>query len=287
MRTWVVLIGVVAAGCVGKSQSKPEAATTAVLAKEIAAGKDKAKMTLVPAGEFCMGFDSWEPAKPAHRVSLKAFYIDTYEVTVAQYAEFLKEADQHAWCAPDEPLGKSHKPATWEDRRFNAPDQPVSGVDWFDAYAYAKWCGKRLPTEAEWERAARGDDGRIYPWGNAAAREGKLFRANCFFAQADEDGYFYPAPVGTLNLGASPYGVHDMAGNVLEWCLDWYGPYPTESKNIVKDPTGPASGTARVLRGGSWLHTAEDAKAYRRFAMAPTKRLSTVGFRCAMDPPSQ
>ncbi len=158
-------------------------------------GDEGAEMVLVPAGEFWMGSDDGDSnTKPRHRVILDAFSIDRQEVTNALYQRFMSATGRPA-------------PAAWNDSKYNAQQQPVVGVSWHDADAYCRWAGKRLPTEAEWEKAARGTDGRKYPWGD----QWDASRAN-----SDESRFGRPGEVGSHPTGASPYGAHDMAGNVRE-----------------------------------------------------------------------
>jgi len=155
-------------------------------------------MVLVPAGEFVMGSEAGPSERPVRRVFLDAYYIDTYEVTNGLYGKFLQAT-------------RRHEPRYWKDARVNDPNQPVVGVTWYDAEAYCHWSGKRLPTEAEWEKAARGTDGRISPWGNQwdSAR-----------ASTSDGGSGKLSPVGSYEAGKSPYGAYDMAGNVWEWVAD-------------------------------------------------------------------
>jgi formylglycine-generating enzyme required for sulfatase activity len=210
-------------------------------------------MVFVPAGEFLMGSaeadsDADEDEKPQRRVYLDAYWIDKYEVTNEQYGKFLAwimQSKDYSKCHPDEPANRDHTPGCWTSANLNGPKQPVEGVDWWDAYAYAAWAGKRLPTEAEWEKAARGTGGWKYPWGN------EWDGSKC---NTSDGGPGVTTPVGSYRGNVSPYGCHDMAGNVWEWCADWYdeGYYGT---GPVRNPTGPESGSVRVLRGGSWLRT--------------------------------
>ena len=219
-------------------------------------------MVLVPAGEFLMGSEGWYDTKPAHQVYLDAFYIDTYEVTNALYQKFAQTTGRQA-------------PPYWKDVKYNSPNQPVVGVTWDDAAAYCHWAHKRLPTEAEWEKAARGTDGRTYPWGNQWDKA----RAN-----SAGGGPGRPTPVGSYEGGKSPYGVYDMAGNVWEWVADWYDVnYYQTSPN--RNPRGPETGNTRVLRGGSWLIDNSDyfQCAYRS-NYRPTFRYENYGFRCARAP---
>jgi len=233
--------------------------------------KDLAPVVLVPAGPFIMGSNPGEGVPdeaPQRKVHLDAFTIDKYEVTVAQYADFLKKSG-------------SELPDYW-DRANQKEDanRPVVGVDWLEASEYCAFYGKRLPTEAQWEKAARGDDGRPYPWGNE--NPGPLF-AN--FASGTMFTYGESlSPVGSYEAGKSPYGVYDMVGNVWEWALDWYSEeyYKTASLN---NPTGPASGDFKVTRGGSWTRRIAVARVAGRGRMLPSQRSNFLGFRCAGEAP--
>lgn len=228
-------------------------------------GQDGASMVLVPGGSFTMGSDSTRPdEKPAHEVVLDAFYIDRYEVTNRLYGTFMEATGAHA-------------PVHWEDERVNAPDQPVVGVRWYDARAYCAWAGKRLPTEAEWEKAARGSDGRRYPWGDewggGRAHVGQDYRKSSA----------KPAPVGAYDKGQSPYGVYGMAGNVWEWVQDWYSP-EYYAKSPRRNPEGPPEGRYKVFRGGSWVLDARFARSAYRDKNEPGYRHDGLGFRCAKTP---
>ena len=164
------------------------------------------------------------------------------------------------------------KPSYWGKKRFGRPKQPVVGVSWHDAVAYCQWAGVRLPTEAEWEYAASGTDGRKYPWGNEAPDKTR--------AVIDISGVNRPASVGGLPQGASPFGALDMAGNVWEWCADWYGEdYYRQSP--AADPKGPAEGKYRVLRGGSWYFGPSFLRVAYRFSGTPDGRDNDGGFRAA------
>ncbi len=219
-------------------------------------GKDGAPMVLIPQGEFQMGSDTGEPDElPVHTVYLDAFYMDVYEVTNALYKKFIEATGY-------EP------PRYWADPRANAPDQPVVGVTWDDARAYCKWVGKRLPTEAEWEKAARGGlVGKKYPWGDVDSAIGRA----------------HPGVSGAYTVGSfapNGYGLYDTARNAWEWCADWYGEnYYSESPE--RDPSGPASGDARVLRGGSWFAGISDPlRVSYRYSFDPEHTSNLIGFRC-------
>lgn len=199
--------------------------------------------------------------KPQHTVYLDAFWIDRTEVTNAMYAQCVQ-------------TGKCSAPA--HSRRYGLPEyanHPALGVSWNQAQEYCAWAGRRLPTEAEWEKAARGTDGRLYPWGNDAPDASRL-NFNHLVDDTTEVGK-YPA-------GASPYGALDMAGNVWEWVADGYDEnYYAESP--AKNPTGGNSANQRVLRGGSWNNEAPNVRAANRFWAFPGRN-DTDGFRCARSP---
>jgi len=224
-------------------------------------------MVLVPAGEFTMGSPEGDPdEKPAHKVQISAFFMDKYEVTVKQYATFLQESG-------------GDRPAEWKMMNKTAnQNRPVMGVDWADAARYCKWAGKRLPTEAEWEKAARGTDGRLYPWGNDPPTP---LHAN--YGKKEWNNHEALVPVGTLEAGKSPYGIYDMAGNVWEWVSDWYdNDYYKQSPS--DSPTGPPTGGFKVIRGGSWNTSARNLRAADRYFDPPSFRSQYVpGFRCAKN----
>ncbi len=227
-----------------------------------AQGEDGAEMVLVPAGEFWMGSDDFPQEKPRHRVYLDAYSIDKYEVTNSLYKRFMEATGRKA-------------PDYWNDSTWNGPTQPVVGVSWHDAEAYCRWAGKRLPTEAEWEKAARGTDGRRYPWGD----QWDSSRAN-----SGESKIGKTVPVGSYPGGVSPYGAHDLAGNVWEWVADWYdADYYKQSP--VRNPTGPASGRDKVLRGGSWFKIPVMLRSAYRDHLWPDYWSKEFGFRCARGSP--
>lgn len=220
-------------------------------------------MAYIPAGEFIMGSNQrgvQPDEKPERRVFLKGYYIDITEVTNREYKKFLEAT-------------KRFPPDFMSDPDLNDPDQPVVGVSWEDAAAYTKWADKRLPTEAEWEKAARGDTGLKYPFGNHYKEKyaNKLEKT---------DGYAYTAPVNKFPNGKSPYGLLNMAGNVREWCADWYQvDYHTSTPK--KNPRGSKTGDYKVIKGGSWEDTAENLRTTKRSHNFPTSTDYKTGFRCA------
>jgi formylglycine-generating enzyme required for sulfatase activity len=229
-------------------------------------GTQEAPMTLVPAGEFMMGSNLADDERPAHHVYLNAFYMDKYEVTVGQYAKYLEVTDME-------------EPPDWHI--MNQPQhqkRPVVNVDWEDAVMYCKWAGKRLPTEAEWEKAARGTDGRIYPWGNEVPT-----RLHANYGRKEWNNHLALVPVGSFEEGRSSYGIYDMAGNAWEWVSDWYD-YDYYKNSPRRNPTGPTTGEDKVVRGGSWLYVPEFLRSAHRFAAQPTNRHFGYGFRCAKTP---
>ncbi len=224
---------------------------------------------------------------PSRQVCLNGFYIDKNEVTNAQFKKFVdatgyvteaeKSSNARTWRHPNGP----------ESNADNMANYPVVCVSWNDANAYARWAGKRLPTEAEWEKTARGTDGRIYPWGNASPTAALV---NVADKSADlkwsntslDDTHKTAAPVGSFPGGKSVYGANDMAGNVSEWCYDWWNKdyYKT---GPLQNPFGPQTGEFRVVRGGSWFSGAEAARTAQRMYMRPESSSAAIGFRCVKD----
>ena len=235
--------------------------------RDAAAQGDDSPTAVIPAGEFWMGVDGMiglEDEKPRHKVWLDSYSMDLYEVTVARYARFLAATHREL-------------PSYWETvKRAEHGERPVIGVTWDDAEAFCTWARKRLPTEAEWEKAARGTDERPYPWGNMKPTPDL---AN--YALGARFSYSQVLmPVGKYDKAKSPYGLFDMGGNVWEWTQDWYdGAY--YEKSPEKNPAGPEQGQFKVLRGGSWSDMAKYMLTYGRFKLLPTTRNSYTGFRCA------
>ena len=249
-------------------------------------------MIMVREAEFQMGSDSEDAAeneKPVHTVFVDTFFMDTHEVTVGEYKQFVEAT--------------GHREPEWGEIALYAPtDQhPIVYVSWYDAMSFAKWVGKRLPTEAEWEKAARGGSvSRTYPWGNISP-DGK----QCNFADKNltqywwvdkeaDDGYPFTAPVGTYP--ENRFGLFDMSGNVLEWCLDEFDnefyaistkDNPISGQNTIQEISEDYETVQsnRVLRGGSWIVTAKNVRNSTRFFLPPESKNNTVGFRCVMDLP--
>ena len=229
-------------------------------------------LVYVPSGSFLMGtvptpYRKTDHEEPQREVTLDAFYIGKLPVTNTQYSRFLEAKG-------------GHSPRFHDDPRFNAPDCPVVGVSWYDALGYLTWLNEltnrsyRLPTEAEWEKASRGTDGRIYPWGdvwdvsNGNFGEIRLKRTT---------------PVGSYPGGVSPYGCLDMGGNVYEWCNDWFHP-ETYKYSPAVNPGGAADGRRKVIRGGSWVPRGEfAARCANRAAYEPTEKVHNVGLRIVIS----
>ena len=252
--------------------------------KTITTSKDNAVMVYVPAGEFLMGSSDediehfkqelfplrdsarYDNERPQRTVYVDAFYIDKFEVTNQQYKQFLSET--------------GYKPEHYLDRPpYNTPNFPAVVLKWEDAVAYTVWAGKRLPTEAEWEKAARGTDGRHWPWGD----EWDDTKLSGNDGRGHRDGYKETAPIGQFPQGASPYGAHDMAGNLWEWVADWYDPNYYRNSPTNVNPTGPESGDGHVLKGGGWAENHDFTRCASRLGGEPGSLLR--GFRCVIDTP--
>jgi formylglycine-generating enzyme required for sulfatase activity len=226
------------------------------------------EMVTIPAGPFVRGTTSGGfDEQPQRTIYVDTFSIDRYEVTNHQYQQFVA-ATGHRKAGPPSRYAKSIG-------RMRGTNQPVVYVSWDDATDYCRWKGKRLPTEAEWEKAMRGTDARLWPWGNEEKPNG----ANWARVQ---DGYEVSARVGSFSTDKSPYGVMDGAGNVMEWVADWYQEtYYKEAPD--KDPPSPEFGTFRVMRGGGYTTTGGDVRITSRSKMVPDFRDETIGFRCAIS----
>jgi formylglycine-generating enzyme required for sulfatase activity len=240
----------------------------------------------IPAGEFLMGSpgnDSLAPPneKPQHTVYLDEYWIDRTEVTNGMYALCVAAGA----CQHINDMSSYTQSSYYGNSQFD--NYPVIKVSWNDAQAYCVWTGRRLPTEAEWEKAARGTDGRVYPWGNEGVAGNLLNFADVNLDGSDSDksvndGYADTAPVGNYLDGASPYGALDMAGNVAEWVADWYDEnYYANSSS--QNPSGPSNGISRVFRNGSWSQDSWVLRtAFRNDGtFRPGAQLDYVGFRCA------
>ncbi len=246
-------------------------------ALEARASGDSEEMVLIPAGPFIMGSrqslvelnpvdllntdrHALGPEDPAHETILDDYYIDRFEVTNGDYMKFVEASG-------------AAKPRTHDNPDFNDPRQPVAGVNWKEANAYCEWRGKRLPSEAEWEKAGRGKRPVKYPWGNEAPESSRL--------NYNEE-LNKTTPVGSYEAGKSDYGVHDLSGNVAEWTNDWHLPeyYLFSPK---ENPPGPEKGQYKVLRGGNWRNNADDVRLTYRNATIPSLRNLGVGFRCAKN----
>ena len=258
----------------------------------------------IPEGEFLMGStpeeakSAYEDAKlrssmleqhtfdaelPQHKVYLSAYEISRYEITNAQYQAFIK--------ATNRPTPRGHNgEETWADETLNGETQPVVGVTWFDAQAFAEWIGGSLPTEAQWERAARGTDARVYPWGDTPPKA----RQHANFARR----YNRPMPIGQFPKGESPEGIADLAGNVWEWCLDEYSPTFYQISSAVGEVSNLATVTrnplnlrfrdvlrARVIRGGAWDVGSAFLRSGLRFKFYPLDSTRTIGFRVVRPRP--
>ena len=211
-------------------------------------------MVLFPIGAFNMGSNrGLGDEAPVHPVAVNAFYIDRHEVSRIAYHEYLRSQNRAS------------------ESTLTDPEHPVTQISWNDAEAYCRWLGKRLPTEAEWEYAARGSTGRPYPWGKerpsrTRARFGGQFKG--------------PIAVDALPQGATPEGLYHMVGNAAEWVQDWWGPYPDGK---TKNPAGPEDGDYKVVRGGSWSQPADELRSTVRAYHNPDRGAAYIGLRCARD----
>lgn len=230
-------------------------------------GNEGREMVEIPEGPFTMGYNQGDPDEtPAHPVYVKTYFIDLKEVTQSEYDRFVKMTKRE----------KPQVPVFEEDiAKLRGPDFPVVGIGWNDAFAYCRWAGKRLPTEAEWEKAARGEGQRLYPWG-------KEFTYAYSNIGGHDDGFPYLSPVGSYEMGRSPYGVYDMMGNVAEWVADTYDAHYYENSPF-RDPPGPDTTEFKVIRGSTWRDSKLNARLTKRFSAKMWRTDATIGFRCTQD----
>ena len=250
----------------------------------ISHGKDN--MVLIPEGVFTMGYkinnkNEWGDTdeEPVHKVFLKSYYIDRLEVSASQFSNFLnlnlKKASLYFQTGSGvtiKKVGRLYSP------RAGLNNYPANRVSWYGADAYCRWVNKRLPTEAEWEKSARGIDGRIFPWGDEFPTNDKV----TFRRKFNKIGFKALEMVDSMPNGRSPYGVHHMAGNAWEWVSDWYEDIYYE-KSPFANPKGPDFGVSKVLRGGNWYYKAYYMRTTYRFNEKPGVFKNWQGFRCAKD----
>jgi formylglycine-generating enzyme len=246
--------------------------------QEIIIGKDGAPLILIPPGPFLMGSnEGLSNERPERMVTLKAYYIDQYEMTAGRYQKFVESAHRNL-------------PPTWDGEMAESlGDLPAVGMSWTDAAAYCKWVGRRLPTEAEWEKAARGTDGRRFPWGHmqpfvdiANYNRGVWVSDAITLVPVHSGLAGMSVRHGLKEGGKSPYGLFHMAGNAAEWVADWYD-REAYQKGPDVNPTGPSTGEKRVIRGGSWADLPSGLRVTSRVSAEPEFEDRTIGFRCAMD----
>ncbi|NGZ09219.1 MAG: hypothetical protein CV088_07500 [Nitrospira sp. LK70] len=230
-------------------------------------GDEGREMVQIPEGPFTMGSNEGDPDEaPEHQVYLKGFYLDQKEVTQEEYMRFAKMTKR--------PVPRIEVFEDDQSKIFQ-PGFAAMSVSWDEAAAYCKWAGKRLPTEAEWEKGGRGESKKRYPWGDK-------FVTNAANVDGSEDGYKYLAPPGSFDAGRSPYGLYDMTGNVAEWVEDSYDEHYYK-KSPFRDPKGPENADLKVVRGGSWRETEHNARLSKRFAAKHWRTDVTIGIRCASD----
>ncbi|MEE4195213.1 MAG: SUMF1/EgtB/PvdO family nonheme iron enzyme [Anaerolineae bacterium] len=257
-------------------------ATQAVVSEDILENRavDSMPLAYVPQGAFMMGSNDPQlnNANPVHSVVLPAFLIDKFEISNSQFAAFLNQTQDYTtngadWFGDaDSGIRLKQVEGMWQPVS-GFEQHPVVSISWFGAQAYCEWAGGRLPTEAEWEKAARGADGLIYPWGNQFE---ECRYANSYGCALDT------TEIGSYPEGISPFGAFDMAGNVFEWTADWYGSEYYQN-SPAENPTGPDFGTERVMRGGSYYTYETDLQTAFRLYSDPTSMQRYTGFRCVMD----
>jgi len=249
---------------------------------EITHPVDGAVMIAIPPGEFTMGSDQYSAEKPVQKIFLDKYYIDKYLVNNARFQKFV-DATGYTTDAEKEGAGMVRIGRRWkkvEGANWKLPDGmtsidgkedfPVSQVSYNDALAYCQWAKKDLPTEAQWEKAARGPEGKTFPWGDSDPDDTRANFDNIIGA---------PTPVNAYEKGQSFYGAHDMAGNVYQWCKDWYG----TGERAAKNPTGPETGKERVIKGGSFIEGMESLRSANRDRYEPNYSSFLFGFRCACE----
>ncbi len=259
---------------------------------------DGSRWVYVPSSTFTMGRDDGEADEgPAREIQVSAFFIQKTEVSNKQYGKFLEwfgRTRSYQYAHKDQPAGQNHLPRSWAREAYKnyspTPDHPVVFVSFWDAWTYAGWVGARLPTEAEWELAARGTDGRKHPWGDEKASAGGFYRANYGTGKPGADGFETTAPVGSFPKGASPFGCLDMAGNVFEWCGDfysskWYDQMPKKDPNNIA-PAAPKH-SVRSVRGGSWSDRSSLLRSSYRDYRKPETQGAMIGFRCVIPAPQK
>ncbi|OYT19504.1 MAG: hypothetical protein CCU26_11245 [Nitrospira sp. UW-LDO-01] len=240
--------------------------------------KDGTPTVLVPAGPFPMGVppgdrDGGRDEYPRHEVFLDSFLIDQFEVTNGRYIEFVKSTGHRV---PQNQTNPTRNLWQGDSITESVAERPVINVDWFDADAYCKWAGKRLPTEAEWEKAAKGTSDRRFVWGNVEPTAKHLNYNQRWIGEKTL------MPVGSYEAGKSPYGAYDMAGNVWEWVNDWYDARYYE-KSPERNPKGPETGLKKVIRGAGWQNETPTVRIFTRVESDPTMRNESTGFRCATE----
>ena len=250
-------------------------------------------MVYVPEGEYLSGAPNQEVKKwPEQKIYLDSFSIDKHEVTKAQFQEFISSHSDWQKSLINKSLAYREYLSDFNGNVAPSDklDHPVAWVSWYAANAYCEALGKKLPTSWQWEKAARGTDGRIYPWGNDLTKaRANYCDTSCRMPWRDtsgDDGFSNTSPVGSFKAGISPYGAFDMAGNVLEWVADWYDKSEEYYSHISpRNPSGPANSTNKVLRGGGWIHnkTFVGLQSFIYFEQEPAEVFEYVGFRCAKD----
>lgn len=255
---------------------------TPSIGSTLTSDKDGAIMVYVPQGEFTMGLgDRDHLSNPAHKVILDAYWIDRTEVTNAMYAKCVADG------VCKEPIDKSSSTQSSYYSNSEFDDYPVIYVDWNMAEAYCEWRGDKLPTEAQWEKAARGTDGRIYPWGeNIDCSYANYYWISPDYSLWESNNYCVgdTTKIGSYESGKSPYGLYDMVGNVSEWVADWAGAVYEPNSTLV-NPLGPATGVYRMTRGSSWSDQAFPVSLFLSLTVVNDIRSAfdtrdDIGFRC-------